>query len=129
MGLDAIAFFEKYKNFAATTFSINSKIYRITKNFIMLIYQGSFPQMSASVVINNKLFSRMAPSSLKIYEIIKTSKRLRFDDIASQTKYSTRTVRYALRDLKNAGLIGKIHDINDMRRCYYTALAYNNRIL
>ena len=85
--------------------------------------------MSVSAVINKKLISNMPPSSLKVYEIIQTSKRLRFADIASQTNYSTRTVRYALRDLKDAGLVGKIYDINDMRRCFYTAMAYRNRII
>ena len=71
----------------------------------------------------------MPPSSLKVYEIIQTSKTLRFQDIASQTNYSTRTVRYALRDLKEAGLVGKIYDINDMRRCFYTAMEYRNRLI
>lgn len=63
----------------------------------------------------------MPPSSLKVYQILRSAQRMRFIDIASQTNYSTRTVRYALRDLTDAGLISKIPDMNDLRRCFYFA--------
>ena len=75
--------------------------------------------MSSNVMIDKKLFSNMPPSSLKVYQILRSAQRMRFNDIASQTNYSTRTVRYALRDLTDAGLISKIPDMNDLRRCYY----------
>ena len=44
-------------------------------------------------------------------------------EIESKTKYSPRTVRQALRHLKNAGLVAQIPDMYDMRRHYYKAVA------
>ncbi|MFX1284645.1 MAG: winged helix DNA-binding protein [Promethearchaeota archaeon] len=76
--------------------------------------------MANVLAMNNKLFVNMPPSSKKVYNIILAGKQMRFKDITEQTKYSTRTVRYALRDLKDAGLIGQIPDMMDLRRCYYT---------
>ncbi len=78
--------------------------------------------MSNVLLTSKKSFANMPPSSQKVYNIIQTGKQMRFKDIASQTKYSTRTVRYALRDLKDAGLIGQIPDMMDLRRCYYITL-------
>ena len=66
------------------------------------------------------LFVNLSPSSLKIYRILQSSKKMTFTEISSQTDYSTRTVRYALRNLNDAGLIGKIPDMSDLRRCFYT---------
>ncbi|MFX0123346.1 MAG: winged helix-turn-helix transcriptional regulator [Candidatus Hodarchaeota archaeon] len=68
----------------------------------------------------SELFVNMSPSSLKVYRILQSSKKMTFKEISSQTDYSTRTVRYALRDLNDAGLIGKIPDMSDLRRCFYT---------
>ncbi|MFW9903632.1 MAG: winged helix-turn-helix domain-containing protein [Candidatus Thorarchaeota archaeon] len=68
----------------------------------------------------SELFMKMPPSSLKIYKILQSQRQMTFKEITSQTDYSTRTVRYALRDLSDAGLIGKIPDITDLRRCYYS---------
>jgi DNA-binding MarR family transcriptional regulator len=68
----------------------------------------------------NELFMNLPPSSLRVYKILQTSKQMTFKEISSQTNYSTRTVRYALRDLSDAGLIGKIPDMTDLRRCYYS---------
>ncbi|UCG00750.1 MAG: winged helix-turn-helix transcriptional regulator [Candidatus Heimdallarchaeota archaeon] len=65
-------------------------------------------------------FMNLPPSSLKIYQILQTRKQMTFKEITSHTSYSTRTVRYALRDLNDAGLIGKIPDMTDLRRIYYT---------
>ena len=78
--------------------------------------------MSNVLTISKKLFVKMPPSSKRVYNIIQTGKQMRFKDIALKTKYSTRTVRYALRDLKDAGLIGQIPDMMDLRRCYYILL-------
>ena len=68
----------------------------------------------------NEIFMNLAPSSLQIYKILQTRKQMTFKEITSQTKYSTRTVRYALRDLSDAGIIGKIPDMTDLRRCFYS---------
>ncbi|MFX0204574.1 MAG: winged helix-turn-helix domain-containing protein [Candidatus Hodarchaeota archaeon] len=68
----------------------------------------------------SELFLNLPPSSLKIYKILQSQNQMTFKEITSQTSYSTRTVRYALRDLSDAGLIGKIPDMTDLRRCYYS---------
>lgn len=61
----------------------------------------------------------LPPSSLKVYNILQTHKKMTFQEITSQTTYSTRTIRYALRELREAGLVGQIPNMTDLRRCYY----------
>ncbi|MFX0013371.1 MAG: winged helix-turn-helix domain-containing protein [Promethearchaeota archaeon] len=67
-----------------------------------------------------ELFANMSPASLKIYQILQSANKMTFKEISSQTRYSTRTVRYAIQNLHDAGLIGKVPDITDLRRIYYT---------
>ncbi|MHA1227947.1 MAG: hypothetical protein ACTSPV_14465 [Candidatus Hodarchaeales archaeon] len=78
--------------------------------------------MSGSVILGNKIISVMPPSVQKVYRTLQ-GKHLHVGDIELRTKYSPRTVRQALRQLKRAGLIAQIPDMMDMRRHYYTAVA------
>ena len=79
--------------------------------------------MSSSLLLGAKIVDVMPPSVQKVYRALKSGKRMHVGEIESKTKYSPRTVRQALRHLKNAGLISQIPDMMDMRRHYYTAKA------
>ncbi|UCG04160.1 MAG: ArsR family transcriptional regulator [Candidatus Heimdallarchaeota archaeon] len=66
------------------------------------------------------LLNIMSPSAQIVYQVLRTREKLTTQQIVSQTRYSIRTIRYALRHLMNAHLIVQIPDIRDARRCYYT---------
>ncbi len=61
----------------------------------------------------------LPPSALKIYRIIESKKKVRICEIEKNTSYSLRTIRNALRILRNTNLITRIPNIHDMRRLYY----------
>jgi DNA-binding transcriptional regulator GbsR (MarR family) len=75
--------------------------------------------MSSTVLLSKKLVTVMPPSVQKVYRTLQAGKRMHVGEIESKTQYSPRTVRQALRQLKNAKLISKIPDMMDMRRHYY----------
>lgn len=79
--------------------------------------------MSSSALFGIKLVEVMPPSVQKVYRTLQSGKRMHVGEIESKTRYSPRTVRQALRHLKNAGLISQIPDMMDMRRHYYTTTA------
>jgi Mn-dependent DtxR family transcriptional regulator len=79
--------------------------------------------MSSSALFGIKLVEVMPPSVQKVYRTLQSGKRMHVGEIESKTRYSPRTVRQALRHLKNAGLISQIPDMMDMRRHYYTTNA------
>ena len=65
------------------------------------------------------LLNIMPPSAQIVYQIIRTHEPLTSKQLLSETRYSIRTIRYALRRLMNAELIVQIPDITDTRRCFY----------
>ena len=77
--------------------------------------------MSSTALLGKRIVSVMPPSVQKVYRTLQAGKRMHVGDIESKTKYSPRTVRQALRQLKNAKLITQIPDMYDMRRHYYMA--------
>jgi Mn-dependent DtxR family transcriptional regulator len=79
--------------------------------------------MSSSALFGAKLVEVMPPSVQKVYRTLKSGARMHVGEIESKTRYSPRTVRQALRHLKNAGLIVQIPDMYDMRRHYYATVA------
>ena len=78
--------------------------------------------MSSTALLGKRIVSVMPPSVQKVYRTLQSGKRMHVGDIESKTKYSPRTVRQALRQLKNAQLISQIPDMYDMRRHYYMAV-------
>ncbi len=78
--------------------------------------------MSSTVLLGKRIVSVMPPSVQKVFRALQSGKRMHVGDIESRTKYSPRTVRQALRQLKNAHLITQIPDMYDMRRHYYMAV-------
>ncbi|MHA2244902.1 MAG: MarR family transcriptional regulator [Candidatus Hodarchaeales archaeon] len=78
--------------------------------------------MSSTVLLGKRIVSVMPPSVQKVFRTLQSGKRMHVGDIESKTKYSPRTVRQALRHLKNAQLITQIPDMYDMRRHYYMAV-------
>ena len=78
--------------------------------------------MSSTVLLGVKLVGVMPPSVQKVYRALQGGKRMHVGEIESKTNYSPRTVRQALRQLRNARLITKIPDMYDMRRHYYIAV-------
>ncbi|MFX1286094.1 MAG: winged helix-turn-helix domain-containing protein [Promethearchaeota archaeon] len=79
--------------------------------------------MSTTVLLGKRIVSVMPPSVQKVYRTLQAGKRMHVGDIESKTNYSPRTVRQALRQLKNAQLITQIPDMYDMRRHYYMAVS------
>ena len=47
------------------------------------------------------------------------NRKLKVHDIAKKTRYSTRTVRYAIKTLINLNVIVQIPDTKDLRSHYY----------
>ena len=79
--------------------------------------------MSSSLLLGAKIVQVMPPSVQKVYSALKNGKHMHVGEIESKTNYSPRTVRQALRHLKNAGLISQVPDMMDKRRHYYTTKA------
>ncbi|MHA1970202.1 MAG: MarR family transcriptional regulator [Candidatus Hodarchaeales archaeon] len=79
--------------------------------------------MSSTVALGVKLVGVMPPSVQKVYRALQNGKRMHVGDIESRTRYSPRTVRQALRQLKSARLITQVPDMMDMRRHYYVVVA------
>ncbi len=77
----------------------------------------------------------LPPSSVKIYLILHERKSkteevlLSSSQLARMSKYSPRTVRYALRKLNNEKLVIKIYDVFDARKCYWTIHPMVNNFL
>lgn len=65
------------------------------------------------------LLNILPPSAQIVYHVLRTHENLTTNQIVSETRYSIRTIRYALRRLIKAHLIKQIPDIKDTRRCYY----------
>ncbi|MGQ4914020.1 MAG: winged helix-turn-helix transcriptional regulator [Candidatus Asgardarchaeia archaeon] len=65
-------------------------------------------------------------SSIKlVYETLLNADRpLSSLEIAKACNFSPRTVRYALKKLQKQGLIKKLPNLMDMRRCFYKAVPY-----
>lgn len=78
--------------------------------------------MSSTILLGKRIVGVMPPSVQKVYHTLQSGKRMHVGDIESKTNYSPRTVRQALRQLKNAQLITQIPDMYDMRRHYYIAV-------
>ena len=72
-------------------------------------------QISVNILMN------LPPSALAIYKIIESKKKVEVCEIEKNTRYSQRTVRNALRILRNTNLIIRIPNIHDMRRHYYAS--------
>ena len=79
--------------------------------------------MSYSTTLNQKSLGRLSPSARVVFQILETKKQMRANEIDSQTPYSRRTVRYALRQLQNARLITQIPDMLDTRRNFYAIIS------
>ncbi|MHA2246974.1 MAG: hypothetical protein ACXADY_18670 [Candidatus Hodarchaeales archaeon] len=65
------------------------------------------------------LLNVMPPSAQIVYQILRTHKTLSSKELLSETQYSIRTIRYAIRRLMNAQMIIQIPDMTDTRRCFY----------
>ena len=80
-------------------------------------------------MISNMELVRILPLSAQIvYHILRTHETLNSKQLVSETRYSIRTVRYALRRLRKAQLIIQIPDMTDTRRCTYALVSEINRI-
>ena len=78
--------------------------------------------MSSPVLLGRKLVGVMAPSVQKVFSTLQSGKRMHVGEIEAKTRYSPRTVRQALRQLKDAKLVSQIPDMYDMRRTWYAAV-------
>jgi DNA-binding transcriptional regulator GbsR (MarR family) len=68
------------------------------------------------------LIENLSPSIQKVYDILLKNERMTISDIRAKTKYSRRTVSFALRQLIVVGLVTRTPKLLDMRRYHYTVL-------
>ncbi len=71
------------------------------------------------MISNIELVNTMPPSAQLIYHILLLRETQTSKELVSETRYSLRTIRYAIRLLVKARLIIKITDMTDTRRCFY----------
>jgi DNA-binding MarR family transcriptional regulator len=81
--------------------------------------------MSSSIRFGKRLVGVMSPSVQKVFATLETTDKMYVGDIEARTRYSSRTVRQALRQLLNADLIVRVPDMYDMRRHYYRIVGPN----
>lgn len=62
-------------------------------------------------------------STRDVYFLIKRKNQLNSKDIRRRTKYGDRTIRSAIRRLIDLRMIRRIPNLQDMRSCFYEAVA------
>lgn len=72
--------------------------------------------------LNLDLIENLSPSIQRVYEVLLKKDQMTISDIKASTKYSRRTVSFALRQLIAAGLVTRTPKLLDMRRYNYTVL-------
>lgn len=75
--------------------------------------------MSGKNVVDKKLVNCLSPSAQLVHRMLQLNKKMHVGEIKSKTTYSSRTIRYALRQLKNVRLVIQVPDMMDSRRHYY----------
>lgn len=75
--------------------------------------------MSSKNLVDKKLVNSLSPSAQMVYRTLQLNKKMHVGEIESITPYSSRTIRYALRQLKDVRLIIQVPDMMDIRRHYY----------
>jgi predicted DNA-binding transcriptional regulator len=73
--------------------------------------------MSNSVGLSNTLLRYLPPSARKIYQVLHSRDVMRVRDLESETPYSSRMIRYALRCLVDQRLVTQVRD---NWYCYFT---------
>ncbi|MFX0206211.1 MAG: hypothetical protein ACFFDT_09500 [Candidatus Hodarchaeota archaeon] len=73
--------------------------------------------MSETVVMKQSLLRHLPPSAQKIYQILHSRDVMRVSDLESETPYSSRMIRYALRYLLDQRLVTQVRD---NWYCYFT---------
>lgn len=63
--------------------------------------------------------TRLPPSVRAVYRALKRRRIARSQDLIEELGLSPRTVREALQRLVKLGLVRKIFDLEDARRCFY----------
>ena len=58
----------------------------------------------------------------KIYDVIRSEKRVKPLKIVDMTNLSPRSVRHALKKLENRDLISKTPDLSDLRSSFYSLM-------
>ncbi|MFX0125262.1 MAG: MarR family transcriptional regulator [Candidatus Hodarchaeota archaeon] len=74
-------------------------------------------KMSETVVLGKSSLRHLPPSAQKVYHILRSQGIMRVTDIQSQTHYSFRMIRYALRRLLDQHLVSQV---SDNWYCYFT---------
>ncbi|WP_338604648.1 winged helix-turn-helix transcriptional regulator [Sulfolobus tengchongensis] len=65
---------------------------------------------------------KLPPSAKLVLKVILEKKVIRFKELQEQTKLPTRTLRYALRVLREKGLIKALPCLDDARERMYSVL-------
>ncbi|ACP36775.1 conserved hypothetical protein [Sulfolobus islandicus Y.G.57.14] len=66
------------------------------------------------------MMERLPPSAKLVLKVILEKKVIRFKELQEQTKLPTRTLRYALRVLREKGLIKTLPCLDDARERMYS---------
>ncbi|MHA2297474.1 MAG: MarR family transcriptional regulator [Candidatus Hodarchaeales archaeon] len=75
--------------------------------------------MSNKILIVKKTIDNLSPSAQMVYKALQLNEKMHVGDIESITPLSSRTIRYALRQLTDVRLIIQVPDMMDIRRHYY----------
>jgi len=68
------------------------------------------------------MMERLPPSAKLVLKVILEKKVIRFKELQEQTKLPTRTLRYALRVLREKGLIKTLPCLDDARERMYSVI-------
>ncbi|MGB0653268.1 MAG: winged helix-turn-helix domain-containing protein [Thermoplasmatota archaeon] len=72
-----------------------------------------------AVQVDRRLFGRLPPSAQKVFEAVRDQGPLTNQELQEATAMPARTVRYAVKRLKEEGLVDTRCSLRDCRTCYF----------
>jgi DNA-binding transcriptional ArsR family regulator len=71
-----------------------------------------------AVVVDPEVAAALPPSCHRIIAVLSEGNALTHDELARATGLPSRTIRFALRRLRDAGLVESMRSLRDCRTCY-----------
>lgn len=72
-----------------------------------------------AVRVDERQFARLPASAQKIFGVLREQGPQTHADLREQTQMPARTIRYAVRRLKDEGLVDMRSSLKDCRTCYF----------
>ena len=72
-----------------------------------------------AVRLRSSIIARLSPATKLVFKILEQNTWMTQKQITTQTFLPPRTVRYAIKSLREKGLLREKRDWNDLRRKYY----------